>query len=85
MGSILKRFEVVFMLLLLASCGRAYGDSAIPAADFLNSIGICTHVGQGVDDPAKSAEAMKYAGVRNLRDDASLRHVDDWIAMHKQA
>jgi hypothetical protein len=42
-------------------------------------------VGQGVDDPIQCATALKYAGIRNIRDDGSLRHVQDWIAMHRQA
>lgn len=55
------------------------------AQDFLNSIGMCTHIGQGADDPSKSAQALAYAGIRNIRDDASPRHIPDWIAAHKSS
>jgi hypothetical protein len=57
--------------------------AAASARDFLDSLGVCTHIGQGIDDPAKSAAALSYAGVRNIRDDGNPRHVDDWISVHK--
>jgi hypothetical protein len=52
---------------------------------FLDSIGVCTHVGQGIDAPAPSATAMSFAGIRNLRDDGNPAHVADWISMHQSA
>ncbi len=58
---------------------------SVGASDFLNSLGMCTHVGQGADDPQQSAKGLAFAGIRNIRDDASARHVPDWIAMHRQA
>jgi len=71
--------------LLASAASAARAAVALPATDFLNSIGICTHVGQGADDPSRSATTLAYAGIRNIRDDASVRHVEDWISMHKQA
>ncbi len=59
--------------------------AAVSARDFLDSIGVCTHIGQGIDAPSRSAAALAYAGVRNIRDDGSPRHVPDWIAIHKQS
>jgi hypothetical protein len=73
------------IVLLLGLVSPTFAADAFSATDFLNSIGICTHVGQGADDPSKSAAALAYAGIRNIRDDASARHLDDWIAIHKQA
>ena len=61
------------------------GTTAVSATDFLSSLGVCTHIGQGIDDPAKSATAMAYAGIRNLRDDGNAAHVQDWIAVHAQS
>jgi hypothetical protein len=61
------------------------GTLAIRAADFLNSIGVCTHIGQGIDDPVKTATAMSYAGIKNLRDDGRPAHVKDWITVHQQS
>jgi len=79
------RYLFVFILLLAASDIRAAENvHAISASDFLDSLGMCTHVGQGVDDPQKSATALAFAGIRNIRDDASARHVPDWIAIHQQ-
>ena len=63
----------------------AEGTPAASARDFLDSIGVCTHIGQGVDEPQQAAKALRYAGVRNIRDDGSPRHVQDWIAVHQQA
>jgi hypothetical protein len=65
--------------------GDPSGVSAVQADAFLASIGVCTHVAQGIDAPTQSATAMAYAGIRNLRDDGSAAHVPDWIAMHKSA
>jgi hypothetical protein len=62
----------------------ADGVAAVSVGDFLNSIGMCTHIGQGRDDAAQSATALAYAGIRNIRDDGSPRHVQDWILVHKQ-
>lgn len=59
--------------------------TAARAADFLDSLGVCTHMAQGIDDPTKSAACLTYAGIRSLRDDGSLAHVPDWIAVHKQS
>jgi hypothetical protein len=75
-------------LLLLCAISPAVADdgaAAVGVGDFLNSLGVCTHIGQGVDDPAQSAAALAYAGLRNIRDDGNPRHVQDWIAIHTQA
>jgi len=77
---------VVFCLVLRASVTMAAdGVAAVGVRDFLNSLGMCTHIGQGVDDPVKSAAALKFAGIRNIRDDGSPAHVQDWVLVHKQA
>jgi hypothetical protein len=63
----------------------AGGESALPVSAFLASLGVCVHIGQGVDDAAKSATAMAFAGIRNLRDDGNHAHIKDWIAVYQQA
>lgn len=63
--------------------GDPTGVTATAANDFLASIGVCTHVGQGVDAPDQSATAIAYAGIRNLRDDGRSEHIADWISMHE--
>ncbi|HEY4116647.1 MAG TPA: hypothetical protein VGM56_02275 [Byssovorax sp.] len=62
--------------------GDPTGRAAIAAVDFLGSIGVCTHVGQGVDAPDASATAIAFAGIRALRDDGRPEHVQDWVSMH---
>ncbi len=58
--------------------------TAVPATDFLSSLGACTHIGQGVDDPVRSADCFKYAGLRNLRDDGIAAHIPDWITIYRR-
>ncbi len=57
----------------LASRAFAADDdaTAIRASDFLDSIGVCTHITQGEDDPAKVADCLTYAGIREVRDDGT--------------
>jgi hypothetical protein len=68
-----------------AVIGDPTGTTAVSLDAFLDSIGVCTHVAQGIDDPAKSATAMTYAGLRNLRDDGNPSTVSSWISMHQSA
>ena len=65
--------------------GSAEGTLAAPMNAFLESIGVCTHIGQGVDDPEDSATAMAYAGIRHLRDDGRADRVDAWITVYQQS
>jgi hypothetical protein len=65
--------------------GDPTGVTAIVADDFLSSIGVCTHVAQGIDAPGPSATALSFAGIRNVRDDGSPAHVQDWISIHRSA
>lgn len=69
---------------LAGAAGLPRATTAVRATDFLDSLGVCTHVAQGIDDPTKSAACLRYAGLHNLRDDGSLAHVPDWIRMHQQ-
>lgn len=61
------------------------GVLAVAVADFLDSIGVCTHIGQGVDDAAKSATAIAFAGIHEIRDDGTPARVADWITVHQRA
>jgi hypothetical protein len=65
--------------------GDPTGVTAAKASAFLETLGVCAHVAQGVDAPAESATAMAYAGIHNLRDDGNPSTVPKWIAMHQQA
>ncbi|MCU0916739.1 MAG: hypothetical protein MUC88_19585 [Planctomycetes bacterium] len=55
------------------------GVAAVSATDFLHSLGACTHIGQGIDNPSQSPAALAYAGWRNVRDEGSPRHLQDWL------
>jgi len=65
--------------------GDPVGVTATAAADFLASIGVCTHVAQGIDAPDPSAAAITYAGIRALRDDGRAAAVPKWISMHQSS
>jgi hypothetical protein len=64
---------------------QAAGTTAAKAGDFLNSIGVCTHITQGKDDPTRVAECLAYAGIHAIRDDGSRnpKTLDSYISVHK--
>jgi hypothetical protein len=59
--------------------------TAVRANDFLNSIGVCTHVRQGEDDPAKVAKCLTYIGIRAIRDDGTTdpKTLQSFIDIHR--
>jgi len=59
------------------------GIIAAQSNDFINSIGVCTHIAQG-QDPSSIATALQYAGIRSARDDASASHINSFISVHNQ-
>ena len=61
-------FECQFQLWVTPPTGPT---TAVKANDFLNSLGVCTHITQGEDKPVKVGECLKYIGLRVLRDDGS--------------
>jgi hypothetical protein len=61
---------VVSIWLALSSLARAQ-VSPVRANDFLNSLGACTHIIQGIDTPGQVIAALQYSGLRNIRDDAT--------------
>jgi hypothetical protein len=62
------------------------GVTAVRAIDFLNSIGINSHMGHGEDNVSQSATALDYAGIRVDReaDNASASFINDLISVHNQ-
>ncbi len=59
--------------------------TAVKANDFLDSIGACTHIGQGEDNPAKVAECLSYIGIRAIRDDGTTdpKTLQTFIDVHR--
>lgn len=83
--------------ILLATSGAA-GLAALPGTnasaatpgirtvqEFLDSLGVGTHMGQGVDAAPGVATALSYLGIRHIRDDGNLEHVPDWIDLHRRS
>src|ERR1700722_16586383 len=58
-------------LLCCAENNLHAATTAVRANDFLNTIGVCTHMSQGADIEANVATCLTYAGIRNVRDDGS--------------
>jgi hypothetical protein len=61
--------------------------TAHSAGEFLNSIGVCTHIAQGIDNPTNVANCLSFAGIRNLRDDGSTNEatIQGWIYVHNHS
>jgi hypothetical protein len=81
---ILPGLSAAAMTVLLPSIKIPAQNTAVRVNDFVNSIGACTHIGQGVDGASQSATAMAYAGIRCLRDDGRSAHIQDWITVYQQ-
>jgi hypothetical protein len=65
--------------------GDLTGPTAARMSDFLDSIGVCVHITQGVDAPGPSASALAFAGIREMRDDGNPATVPAWIAVFQDA
>jgi hypothetical protein len=76
---------IILLLYAGLSAVAREGAPAVSVRDFLDSIGVWTHIGQGIDDPSRSAAALAYTGIRNIRDDGNPRHLQDWIFVHERA
>jgi len=59
--------------------------AAVRANDFLNSLGVGTHVTQGEDDPAEVAKCLTYIGIRAIRDDGTTnpKTLQSFIDIHR--
>jgi len=59
-------------------------STAVSANSFLNSIGVCTHITQGVDNPNNVGTCLNYTGIRNIRDDGSTNAatIKNWLIVH---
>ena len=55
----------------LSLASVANGTQAIRANDFLESLGACTKVIQGIDSANSVKAGIRYLGVRNIRDDGT--------------
>lgn len=52
---------------------------------FLNSLGVCTHIGQAVDDAASVGGVLPYLGVYRVRDDSHVAATQNWIDLHRMS
>lgn len=64
---------------------RRTGTTAVAAADFLNSLGVCSSITGRDETLAGTIEALNYTGIRFIRCGLEDRvEVEDMIALHKQ-
>jgi hypothetical protein len=62
--------SLLILLLLLATSARAQTPAA-KANDFLQTLGVATHMVQGADAPSEVRHALSFTGIRNVREDAT--------------
>src|ERR1043166_4587092 len=65
----MKRLSLAIAAALIASTAAAIDSRS--ASDFLNSIDVNTHIGQGEDAWADVATAVRYTGHRHVRDNSA--------------
>ena len=74
-GAMLVFLAVATLTLLsfggFESAANASTIQAIRANDFLESLGACTHIIQGMDSPISVQAGIRYLGIRNIRDDGT--------------
>jgi len=58
--------------------------TATRANDFLNTMGVNTQIGQGLDDATKVASLVNQIGIRNIRDEDNPSSVSDFLSVNKQ-
>lgn len=82
----------VSLSLLAASCKSPQaapverGTAAIPAAQFLDSIGVCSDIDQRGETLAKTIECARYTGIRWFRTGIEVRKpVETFLELHRQA
>jgi hypothetical protein len=66
-----------------AIVGDATGTTAVQMSDFLDSIGVVTHIGIGLDAVSSTTTAVSYLGVRTVRENVNASRTPDWISMHQ--
>lgn len=97
----MNKFESICIRIILSLCllsgmvtnaraatsekDRPEKKKAVPAMDFLNSMGVCVHIQHG-EDASRMAPLLKYIGVRNVRDAADRNYdTSGLIRLHDEA
>lgn len=97
----MNKFESICIRIILSLCllsamvtnasaatsenDRPEKKKAVPAIDFLNSMGVCVHIQHG-EDASRMAPLLKYIGVRNVRDAADRNYdTSGLIRLHDEA
>jgi hypothetical protein len=82
---IIKSLSLILLSQFLMGFGGSQASSvgigSVSADDFLSSLGVNTHVDQGVS-AASCVQLLNYLGVRNIRD--GLRHVSQTLLIHRE-
>lgn len=97
----MNKFESICIRIILSLCllsamvtdacaatsenDRPEKKKAVPAMEFLNSMGVCVHIQHG-ENASRMAPLLKYIGVRNVRDAADRNYdTSGLIRLHDEA
>ena len=84
----MKRYHLYSILLgflKIVAVSAQNQMQAVPAFDFLHSIGACVHVQHG-QDASRIAPLLKYTGIRNVRDAADRNYdMTGLLLLHREA
>lgn len=97
----MNKFESICIRIILSLCllpgmvtnamaatsenDRPEKKKAVPAIDFLNSMGVCVHIQHG-ENASRMAPLLRYVGVRNVRDAADRNYdTSGLIRLHDEA
>lgn len=97
----MNKFESICIRIILSLCllpgmvtnaraatsenDRPEKKKAVPAMDFLNSMGVCVHIQHG-ENASRMAPLLRYVGVRNVRDAADRNYdTSGLIRLHDEA
>ncbi len=85
MNHLLSTHIKLSAIAILLSCPMAKSEKALPAYDFVQSIGACVHIQHG-QDATKIAPLLKYTGISNVRDAADRNYdMSGLIYLNKEA
>lgn len=97
----MNKFESICIRIILSLCllpgmvtnasaatsenDRPEKKKAVPAMEFLNSMGVCVHIQHG-ENASRMAPLLRYVGVRNVRDAADRNYdTSGLICLHDEA
>jgi hypothetical protein len=66
-----RPLKTIPIVALLLASSTVLAAQPLKANNFLNSLGVTTKISQGLDNANQVKRALRYTGIRNIRDDAT--------------